>query len=171
MNDAHFHLAVNHLPIIIPIIGVLIMLGGFITRSAIVKRTAYFVFILGALSTIPAAASGEGAEEIVEEMHIVSHDIIHEHEEVAETFILLSYALGGIALLGLWANFKNKSFATPISIATLLFSFVVIFFASKAGTTGGEIRHTEIREGATIDNSEHEHYEEEHEEHEHYDDD
>lgn len=146
MNDAHFHLLVNHLPIIIPIIGLLILIGGFITRSAIVKRTACLVFMLGAICTIPAAVSGEGAEEVVEDMELADHHIIHEHEEAAEIFILFSYALGALALVGLWANLKEKSFSTVINVIILALSIVVIFLGSNAGTTGGEIRHTEIRE-------------------------
>ena len=66
MNEAHLHLTFNHLPIIIPIIGLLIMIGGILLKSEVIKRTAYAVFILGALATIPAFASGEGAEEIAE---------------------------------------------------------------------------------------------------------
>ena len=146
MNDAHFHLLVNHLPIIIPIVGLLILIGGFITRSAIVKCTACSVFILGAICTIPAAISGEGAEEVVEELELADHHIIHEHEEAAEIFILFSYALGALAILGLWANLKEKSFSTVINVIILALSIVVIFLGSNAGTTGGEIRHTEIRE-------------------------
>ena len=30
---------------------------------------------------------------------------------------------------------------------TLVFAFVVLFFAKQTGTTGGEIIHTEIRSG------------------------
>ena len=62
MNQAHFHLLVNHLPIIVPIIGVVVLLSGIIFRSEIVKRVAYFVFIIGALATLPSMLSGEGAE-------------------------------------------------------------------------------------------------------------
>ena len=165
MNDAHFHLVVNHFPIIIPAIGLLVMLGGFITRSAIVKRTAYFIFILGALSTLPAAASGEGAEEVVEELHLADHHIIHEHEEIAEVFILCSYGLGALALIGLWANMKRKTFGSAISIVTVLFSVVVLFLGSKAGTTGGEIRHTEIRNDNGGDTHDEEHHESHNDDH------
>ena len=164
MNDAHFHLVVNHLPIIIPIVGLLVMLGGFITRSAIVKRTAYCIFILGALCTIPAAVSGEGAEEVVEHLNIADHHIIHEHEEAAETFILCSYLLGGLALLGLWANLKRKTFGNAISIVTIVFSLVVLFLGSNTATTGGEIRHTEIRNdsGGDTHDDEHEDHNDDH---------
>lgn len=151
MNDAHFHLIVNHLPVIIPAIGLLIMLGGLILRSAIVKRTAYLIYVLGALCTLPAAVSGEGAEEVVEELNIASHDIIHEHEEAAEIFILFSYALGVLSLIGLWANIKNKPFSSIITIITIALSIVVLYLASRAATTGGEIRHTEIRTDTIIE--------------------
>ena len=33
---------------------------------------------------------------------------------------------------------------------TLVFAFVVLFFGKQTGTTGGEIRHTEIRSGNSI---------------------
>ncbi len=147
MNQAHFHLIVNHFPIIIPIIGILILIGGFIFRAEIVKRTAFFVFILGALSTVPAFLTGEGAEEVVEHLQGVHEQGIHAHEEAAKIFAILAYLLGGLSLLALWANWKQKSFASIIAIAVIVFSLVVLFFAKQTGTTGGEIRHTEIRSG------------------------
>ena len=153
MNDAHLHLVFNHLPIIIPMIGLLILIGGFITRSAVVKRTALLIFILGAIFTIPAFSTGEGAEEIVEELTVTDHSFIHEHEELAETFALLSYGLGFISLIGLWANYTKKSFSNLIAIIVLAGSFVVLFFAQKTGTSGGEIRHTEIRNATNNTNS------------------
>lgn len=150
MNDAHLHLISNHLPIIIPMIGLLVMIGGFIFQSEIVKRTAYFIFILGALSTIPAFFTGEGAEEIVENLPGIDEKYMEIHEEAAETFAWLSYLLGGLSLLGLWANWKEKSFSNILSVAVIIFSLVVLFFAKQTGTTGGEIRHTEIRTGVAV---------------------
>jgi hypothetical protein len=58
--------------------------------------------------------------------------------------------LGGISLVGLWASFKQKTFSSILTLATLTLSFVVLFLAKQTGTTGGEIRHTEIRTGATL---------------------
>lgn len=145
MNDAHLHLALNHLPIIIPFVAVLVLIGGIVFKSEIIKRTALLIFVLGAICTLPAFATGEGAEEVVEELQGIDHHYIHEHEEAAETFALLSYALGLLAIVGLWANLKKKNFSNLIAIVVLLFSGVVLFFAKQTGTTGGEVRHTEIR--------------------------
>jgi uncharacterized membrane protein len=146
MNDAHLHLVLNHLPIIIPVIGLLILLGGIVFKSEIVKRTAYLIFMLGAIVTIPAFATGEGAEEVIEELAGVDENLIKTHEEIAETFAILCYALGGISLVGLWANFYKKSFSTSISYLTILVCAVTFYYAKQTGTTGGEIRHSEIRE-------------------------
>jgi uncharacterized membrane protein len=150
MNGAHWHLVVNHLPIIFPIVGVIVMITGLISKSEAVKRTAFMIFTLGALTAIAAMNTGEGAEEVVVKINGVTENYIETHEETAETFAILSYILGGISLLGLWASFKEKSFSSIISIATLIFAFLVLFFAKQTGTTGGEIRHTEIRSGNSI---------------------
>ncbi len=145
MNGAHWHLVVNHLPIIFPLVGIIVMIAGIISKSAAVKRTAYMIFIFGALAAIAAMSTGEEAEEVVEKIGGVAENYIESHEETAETFSILSYLLGGISLLGLWVSFKQKKFSNLFTMFVLLFSLVVLFFAKQTGTTGGEIRHTEIR--------------------------
>ncbi len=154
MNSAHFHLVVNHFPIIFPIAGLLVMVMGLIFRSEAVKRTAYMLFIFGALTAIAAMLSGEEAEEVVENMSGVTETYLESHEESAEIFAVLSYVLGGFSLLGLYASLKQKSFSQYISIGSLVFAIVVLFFGKQAGTTGGEIRHTEIRSSSSISNIE-----------------
>jgi uncharacterized membrane protein len=150
MNGAHWHLVVNHLPIIFPLVGAIIMVIGLVSKSEAVKRTSYFIFILGALASVAAMTTGEGAEEVVENIAGITENYIKTHEETAETFALLSYVLGGISLGGLWASFKQKKFSSILTLSTLALSFVVLFFAKQTGTTGGEIRHTEIRTGAIL---------------------
>lgn len=154
MNGAHWHLVVNHLPIIFPIVGVIVMITGLISKSEAVKRTAFMVFICGALAAIAAMTTGEGAEKIIEKVSGVTENYIESHEETAKKFAILSYILGGISLLGLWTSFKQKKNSSIISIGTLILGFVVLFFAQQTGTTGGEIRHTEIRSGNNIPASE-----------------
>lgn len=148
MNDAHFHLVFNHFPIIVPIVGMLILIVGFFVDSDVVKRTAFGVFIFGAIMTFPAMFTGEGAEEVAEKLPGITHDIIHEHEEKAEVFAILSYILGLLSIGALWASLKQKSFANILSIAVLLLGLVGFYLGRQVGTSGGEIRHTEIRANA-----------------------
>jgi uncharacterized membrane protein len=150
MTALHFHLIINHFPIILPIAGAIILLVGVLIKSGQVKRTGYFVFMAGALFTLMAMRSGDGAEDIAEKINGISQLHIENHEENAETFALLNYLLGVLALVGLWASFKQKAFEGMLAVATLSFAVVVLFFARQTGTSGGEIRHVEIRENAVL---------------------
>ena len=145
MNVAHYHLVLNHLPIIIPVVGLLVLIGGFIVKSEIVKRTAYCIFILGAITAFAAIVTGDGAEHVVKHIDGISKDLIHEHEEKAEVFALLSYALGIGSIAALWSNWKKKLYANYIALAIVVYCLTVLYFGQQTGTTGGEIRHSEIR--------------------------
>lgn len=149
MNGAHLHLIFNHLPIVFPIVALLVLVGGFLFKSAVIKRVALAIFVAGSIAALPAILTGDGAEEVVENYAGISEALMHEHEEIAETFAILSYVLGVFALIGLWANWKQKSFANYIAITVLVMSLVVLFFGQQTGTSGGEIRHEEIRGNAT----------------------
>ena len=50
MNGAHWHLLVNHLPINFPIVGVIVMITGLVSKSDAVKRTAFMIFIFWRIS-------------------------------------------------------------------------------------------------------------------------
>jgi uncharacterized membrane protein len=145
MNEAHLHLALNHLPIVIPIVGISVMVSGLLLTSELLKRAAYFIFIGGAITAFAAFSSGEGAEEIIEGLKDVEKPIIKLHEETAETFSMLMYVVGGISLIGVWINWKKKSFSKALSFITLAFAVTALLYGFQTGTTGGEIRHPEIR--------------------------
>lgn len=145
MNDAHFHLTVNHFPIIGLTIGILVLITGFIIKNSIVKRTALGILIFAALTAIPSMLSGEGAEEIVEEYTNVDHKIIHEHEEKAELFIKIILGLGLLSIVGLWADVKQKAFTKSLLLGILAFALITFYFGITVGTSGGEIRHSEIK--------------------------
>ncbi|WP_343674209.1 hypothetical protein [Chitinophaga sp.] len=145
MNGAHFHLIVNHLPIIIPLVAILVLIIGFIAQSEVVKRTAYGIFFIGAITTALAMATGEGAEKEVEKIDTNAKVYIERHEDAADTFAIVNYALGICALIGIWGSFRKVRFLPVISIGIIVLAIIALFFAKQAGTTGGEIRHTEIR--------------------------
>lgn len=150
MNEAHWHLVVNHLPIIFPIVGVIVMVTGLLSKSEAVRRTAFMIFILGSLTAIAAIITGEGAEDVVKKISGINEQYIEIHEKSAEVFAIMSYILGGLSLVGLWVSFKQKSFSTIYSIVILVFALVVLFFGKQTGTTGGEIQHIEIRSDYNI---------------------
>ncbi|SHF14948.1 Uncharacterized membrane protein [Flavobacterium fontis] len=149
MNEAHLHLVVNHFPIVGVIFGFLLLVGSLVFRNKTLQNTAYFLFIISAVTTLVSMQTGEGAEEIVEEMPEIGHDIIHEHEEIAEKMALVMYALGGLSLAGWYMNTKENAKAKWVALLATLVSIAGMILGSLTGTSGGEIRHTEIREATT----------------------
>ncbi len=165
MNSAHWHLAVNHFPIVGTIFGLGVLLAGIYFKNKAVKNTSYVMFIIAAVLAGVSMATGEGAEEIVEELNI-SHSIIHKHEELAEKFALTLYILGVLSIVALILNLKNNAKEKFILYLIIIVSIIALILAKETGTSGGEIRHIEIRDNYSLNNTnkispskEKEHYE------------
>ncbi|HSQ47560.1 MAG TPA: hypothetical protein VLM44_11665 [Lutibacter sp.] len=150
MNEAHFHLVVNHLPIVGILIGILVLLTGFLFKKTEVKVTALGIFVFSALASIAAFYSGEGAEEIVERIPGISETLINQHEESAELFFTVILILGGVSLVNMFLEIKKIKFASYGFILVILISLAAGVLAKNVGTSGGEIRHTEIRNDANL---------------------
>jgi uncharacterized membrane protein len=147
MTDAHLHLLVNHLPIVGVLLGSIILMAGMLLKQPIVRMTAYALLILCSILTLPAFFTGEGAEEMIEHLPGVSHDLIHAHEEAAETALWLSEILGIFAVIALYFEQTRHKLAGIFSILTLVLNLGTFASMSYTGNTGGEIRHPEIRNG------------------------
>jgi uncharacterized membrane protein len=145
MNEAHLHMVVNHFPIIGTIFGLGILVVGIVMKHNVLKNTAYILFCVAAIFAAVSMSTGEGAEEIVEDMPSVGKTIIDEHEEMAEKLALVLYVLGAVSLVGLYLNIKKNAKASIVSFLALLIAVVAVFLGKVTGTTGGEVRHTEIR--------------------------
>lgn len=161
MNDAHYHLVVNHFPIIGSILGLFVLIAGIFLKNNTVKNVSYFLFIIAAVFGALSMGTGEGAEEMVEDMPNIGKSIIHEHEEMAEKLALALYVLGVVSLVGLYANIKNHNKAKLVSFIILIISLATVLLAQQVGTSGGEIRHTEIRKEFKVNNTQTEEHKDE----------
>ncbi len=150
MNDAHFHLVVNHLPIVGLLIGLLVLSAGLIFKKSDIKLTAFGILIFTAIASIFAFYTGEGAEEIVENISGISETLIHRHEEYAETFFTITLILGAISIIGFIAELKKFKYAKHLAIIVLLLAIAAGISAKYVATSGGEIRHTEIRNDSQV---------------------
>lgn len=107
------------------------------------------IIIATAVCAIPVFLSGEEAEETVEHIAGISENLIEEHEEIAEKAIWAIEILGLLAILALFAIIKNAYFEKALIIITLLTAIATFGFFIKVGSSGGHIRHSEIRPDIT----------------------
>ncbi len=151
MDAVHFHLVLNHFPIVGTIMGAGILAYGLLTKNNSNKKVALFIMFLMAVVTIPVFLSGHEAEETVEHLAGVSEDFIEEHEELAEKALWLMSVLGLLSLAGLYSIWKKLSYAKNITLAVLIVSLITIGIMAKVGNLGGKIRHSEIRSTSSVD--------------------
>jgi len=74
------------------------------------------------------------------------------HEDMANIFLWMAGALGLFSLGTFYADLKAKKIAPTLYMLTFVAALGAMAFAQQVGSTGGQIRHTEIRNGATAAN-------------------
>lgn len=145
MNDAHYHLVVNHFPIIGTILGFGVLLAGIFLKNNIVKNVSYCLFIVAAIFAALSTNTGGMAAHAIKGIPDITKERIHEHAEMGEKLAYVLYLLAVVSLIGLYMNIKNHSKAGLMSFIALVIAAVAVFLGQQTGTSGGEIRHTEIR--------------------------
>ena len=146
MNPSEIHLAINHLPVFSTLFGTLVLIAGLLFKKDLLKFTAYIFFILGTLGVFASFASGEEAEELVEDhFQEISHKVIHEHEEVAEGARTVSIITGILSLIALFFNYTKRPLERIFSWLILIGGIAGSIWLFQTAHTGGEIMHKEIR--------------------------
>jgi hypothetical protein len=155
MNLAHLHLLLNHFPIIGTLIGLGVYIASFIRKNDDLKLAGLTVFAGIALLALPAFFSGVGAQVVAKRDPSVSASLIERHEGAAILALFFMEITGALALAGLWQHRRASNWkrGSRNSIAVLAFSVVAAGLMARAGATGGDVRHPEIRlaaDGVTV---------------------
>lgn len=143
MNPAQIHLALNHLPIGLVLVGVPLLVAALWRKSSELRSAALILLVLAAVVSIPAFLSGEPAEEVIEHMPGVSGRLIHEHEEAGEFALILSGILGLGALVTLVLQ-KKRQLHTGVFAAIAAMGLVSLLAFVRTAHLGGVVRHPEI---------------------------
>lgn len=147
MNSAHLHLIVNHLPVISVLFALGFLFFGLLRKRDGLIMAGLVISLIVGLTAIPAYLSGEEAEDVVEQWG-VGHEVIHEHEEKAETAFYVAIVLGILAAGVLIAGPKKPALKKGGTWAVLVVALVTAVLMAGTATSGGEIRHPEIRDNA-----------------------
>jgi len=155
MYSAHFHLLLNHWPIIGTFIGLCLFVVSLVADQDDLKQTSLAIFSFLSLLSIPAYMSGNAAQQVIKDLPGVSADMIQSHQGAALLSLIIMEITGGFALIGLWhfsraKKTEGKSVLPGWNVfAVLVLAIVTMACMAITGNTGGEIRHPEVVSGAT----------------------
>jgi uncharacterized membrane protein len=147
-SGAHLHLLVNHAPIFGSLFALALLIASYFTSADVFRRTAFVVLIATAIAGATADLSGDAAEEAIKGFPGVRREVIHAHEDMADKAYILADILGVLALGALVRWRRQPIPASAALVAVLATAFVGGAFI-YTGLLGGQIRHTEVRPGAT----------------------
>lgn len=147
MNQAHWHLLFNHVPIFGALGGVLLLATGLLRRQDAVLRAGLWALVLAVAVGLPAQLTGSGAAQVVKDMPRVSQALIKNHADAARLGYWVLVAAGTLALLCLSMLGQGAARARQLAWGTLLAAVLSFGLLARAGNLGGQISHPEIREG------------------------
>lgn len=147
MNWPHVHLMINHFPVIGLFLAILLLGVAIVRKSEELKQVTLGAFVFIALTAIPVYLTGQAAADIVKKLPGVTEGVVGTHEDVASLALVLIEALGIIALGGLIFFRRLNKIPTWFMGAVLAFALGTAAVTGLTADLGGQIRHTEIREG------------------------
>lgn len=151
MNSAQIHLALNHMPLFLSLLGGILLIIGMIKKNASFKSLSLYLLVAAALFTAPVYLTGEGTEEMVEHLPGVNESAIEKHEDMAKITMIIIAITGVISLIGLFWQ-KNVRFSKLIIGIALVLSFVLFGTMAQTAHLGGLIRHSELQNGSVSEN-------------------
>ena len=147
MNQAHIHLIVNHVPIMGSLFAAVLLGAGVLQKNLSLTRAGLVAVLAAGLLCLPAQLTGAGAAAIVQNMPRVSRALIQNHSEAAELGFWALEIAAAAALFSLLLLKNASPKAKLLTLLTLVLTFISFGMLARAGSLGGQIRHTEIREG------------------------
>lgn len=145
MTAAHFHLALNHVPLFGILIGALLLGYGMWRNHEEVQKASLGLLAVAGLAAIAVYLTGEPAEEVVEGLAGVSHDAIETHEHFG-LYSLVAGTVTAVASLGaLIVGTLRQQLARWTVTLVLLLALATAGLIGYTANLGGKVSHPELQ--------------------------
>jgi uncharacterized membrane protein len=146
MDATHWHLLLNHFPILGTLFGLGLILAGMLRRKPILTNAGLVVFLLLALLTVVVFQTGEIAhEKLYMNVSEASQDWIMIHQKIARQARWMMLGLGMLSALAWWMQWQNHRWQRICLWAVVLVGSLTFGLMAQTGNSGGKIMHPEIR--------------------------
>ncbi|MEP6671999.1 MAG: hypothetical protein ABJF10_22745 [Chthoniobacter sp.] len=145
MNAPHWHLAINHIPVVGVFLVVLLLGYALVRERGELYRVSLGALVLLALATVPVFFTGRSADEALMELADVDDKLVHAHEAAANLAFICVGILGAVALAVLWLGRKLPHLSRGTAAVVFVLALAETALMGRAANLGGNIRHPEIR--------------------------
>lgn len=163
MSAAHFHLALNHIPLLGILFGAVLLAYGLWRNHEDVQKASLGLLTFAGLSALAVYLTGEPAEDIVEGLAGVSHDAIEAHEQFGTYALVAGLLTGFMSLVALLLGAARQRLARWTVQLTLVLALVAAGIIGYTANLGGKISHPELRgetapasQSTEVENTDHE---------------
>jgi uncharacterized protein YacL len=163
MSAAHFHLALNHIPLLGILFGAALLAYGVWRDEESVQKASLGLLAIAGLTTIAVYLTGEPAEDMVEGLAGVSHDALEAHEALGTYALVAGLLTAFSALLALVLRVARERLVRWTVLLTLALALASIGLIGYTANLGGKISHPELRADAPTSTGETPDENEEHE--------
>jgi hypothetical protein len=145
MNAAHWHLAMNHVPVVGALFATCLLAFALWRKSGELIRSGLGAFVATALACVPVYLTGEPAENVLMDLADFSQELVGPHEKAA-TLAFIAIGIAGAVSLGGLIFFRGKpQFPRWLAVVVLGLGLVATGLLGRTANLGGMIRHPEIR--------------------------
>jgi hypothetical protein len=147
MSNAHWHLILNHLPVLGVPFGAVLLGLGLLRGTMALQRAGLAVLVLAGLAAGVAYLTGEPAEHALETLGAAGsrpESLIEAHEEAALAALIAAGVLALGAAAALW-RLGRGTVGRGWLAGLLTLALVASLALGGVATLGGRISHPEIR--------------------------
>jgi len=146
LNPIHIHLVLNDIPVLGCIAGAILLFIGYIRKSNDITQISYWLIFIVSIIAVPVYSTGNLAEHMIDTLPNMTDQITNKHESSA-LFSFASIMILGVVAATVITIYRNAEVPRQITIYVFIFTVFTSWFMVETATTGGDIRHTELREG------------------------
>ena len=144
MNGPLLHLALNHIPVVVPPFIALLFSVALWRRSRELAEAGLWGLVIVAVLTTLAFKTGGPAAKAMRGIPGVERSVIRDHSHAADKGFWGMELLGILGLFGLWRLRQSGVTSARLSAASLIGTLAISGWMAWVAHLGGLIRHPEI---------------------------
>ncbi len=144
----YVHVLLNPLPVYATAMGVVALGVSLAMRNRQAQIIGLIILIIGCVSVWPVEEFGEhGYDRVYSMSNHEAQQWLDVHMHRADQCAPVFYATAVSAALAILAGWKYPNVALKLTVGTLALSIVCVGLGGWIGHAGGQVRHSEFRDG------------------------